>query len=435
MSVHARDSLPPRAVGYDRLETETRGDVADSYFAACEQFLEPAIRAPQPRAELRGQASCILASQREPRSWFGPLTRTLVWPAVVASLLWGFWVWQTPHAERQPRAASSRASRHAQSPYLPKRIEDVQLGERVAGTNPIRSEVDPVEPDAESWRRVSLVMAKENGGQLEIELLRPATWIEANDVRPGYSSFLSIPEMGAVGQVDVVAVGPCPSITPGTAGAIVTGRFIHECRDANVIRIQIDGQAEAIGVTDNHRYWSFDRQSFIAAGCLKIGELVDTVDGERRVVSIEPFAYSGLLYNLETTEHVYRVGSLGTLVHNACKLTPYAVDDGHHIFAKSAFKGLKDYDERKALSIGASELARLSLTHRGVNGMTSMQQRLFRELAASGRPNTLEEHATIAIKALIAGGLRSKEANRIVAEALDQLKSWGITAPIHIPWG
>ncbi len=67
--------------------------------------------------------------------------------------------------------------------------------------------------------------------------------------------------------------------------------------------------------------------------------------------------------------------------------------------------------------------------------MTSTQQRLFRELATSGRPNTLNEHATIALKVLMAGGFREDEAGVIVAKALEQLLAWGITEPNHLPWG
>mgnify|MGYP002623110085 FL=1 len=49
--------------------------------------------------------------------------------------------------------------------------------------------------------------------------------------------------------------------------------------------------------------------------------MVDTELGSRRVASVEFWTgFEGLLYNLETTEHVFRVGSLGSLVHNACDL-------------------------------------------------------------------------------------------------------------------
>ena len=44
---------------------------------------------------------------------------------------------------------------------------------------------------------------------------------------------------------------------------------------------------------------------------------LETEYGIRTVVAITPSEYSGYLYNLETSEHVYRVGEIGTLVHNS----------------------------------------------------------------------------------------------------------------------
>jgi hypothetical protein len=145
--------------------------------------------------------------------------------------------------------------------------------------------------------------------------------------------------------------------------------------------------------------------------------------------------YSGFLYNLETTEHVYRVGSLGTLVHNACAVGAYEVDGGHHILAKRAFVGVRGYNADRALAVPTSELRWLGLRHTEAGGITATQQRLFRELAASVKPNTLAEHARIARESLVAGGLSRRDAATVVKKALKQLQSWGIKAPSpHIPW-
>jgi hypothetical protein len=125
-------------------------------------------------------------------------------------------------------------------------------------------------------------------------------------------------------------------------------------------------------------------------------------------------------------------------VHNAVAcptLTTFEEGRGHHIFAKKAFEGVEGYDKNKALVISAAELERLGLNHLDTGGITATQQRLFRELAASRRPNTLQEHARIAIESLVAGGLERAQAEEVVQRALDQLRSWGITAPSRIPWG
>ena len=71
-------------------------------------------------------------------------------------------------------------------------------------------------------------------------------------------------------------------------------------------------------VTSNHLFWSIDRDEFVPASKLKIRDRVSTLAGETQVESVSVANYRGLVYNIETTEHVYRVGTAGTLVHNAC---------------------------------------------------------------------------------------------------------------------
>lgn len=122
--------------------------------------------------------------------------------------------------------------------------------------------------------------------------------------------------MGAKGAATVLAIEPCPPIQPGE-GNVLTGRFRHESSGKNVVDLRIVGQTAPTGVTTNHPYWSVDRQAFVPAGELKPGERLEALAGETRVESQTPLACTGLLYNRQVHgEHVYQVGSLGTLVHN-----------------------------------------------------------------------------------------------------------------------
>jgi len=77
---------------------------------------------------------------------------------------------------------------------------------------------------------------------------------------------------------------------------------------------------DKIGCTANHPFWSEDRQEFVEAGHLQVGERVRTrLDEVAAVVSIKPRPPTAWVYNLEVQgEHVYEVGPNGTLVHNAC---------------------------------------------------------------------------------------------------------------------
>ncbi|WP_231734225.1 AHH domain-containing protein [Calycomorphotria hydatis] len=128
---------------------------------------------------------------------------------------------------------------------------------------------------------------------------------------------LDLPELGAVGDALVVSVRAAPPIESGD-GHVVTGRFIHTS-DTPLINILIDGEDEPTGVTANHPYWSADREAFIPAGELRVGEHVDTLLGQRTIASITPRGPPEPVYNLEVhNHHVYRVGQTGVLVHNAC---------------------------------------------------------------------------------------------------------------------
>ncbi|MFO0945669.1 MAG: AHH domain-containing protein [Planctomycetota bacterium] len=198
-------------------------------------------------------------------------------------------------------------------------IEDVQVSDRVSGKNPITEQAEECEPDPATWRKISFHMRKESGLSLWFDLLRPLEWIAENNIAVGNTVHIELEEMGAVGDAKVTYLGDCPPITPGV-GSVVTGKFVHQADEkSNVLEIQIEGDKNPVGVTANHPYWSEDRQDFIPVGELRIGEAVKTKQGIKHVVSLRPHpGYKGSLYNLETTEHVYRVGSLGTLVHNAC---------------------------------------------------------------------------------------------------------------------
>ncbi|MBI3862419.1 MAG: hypothetical protein HY290_11040 [Planctomycetia bacterium] len=237
-------------------------------------------------------------------SWLIPTSRAPLHDSVLASI-------------------ASTGMREVHSRVKP--IEQIQLGERVAGRNLLRDQVDEVEPNPSTWRHVKLHMVKENGLSLWVELLRPQHWFNALDVHVGGTVDLDLPEMGAQGPAEVLPIGPCPEILDGD-GPVVTGKFTHETDGKNVVSLRLEGESEPTGVTTNHPYWSEDRKDFIAAGDLRPGETVNTLTGPRRVASITPLAYTGLLNNLETTEHVYRVASFGTMVHNSYGLN---VSDVH----------------------------------------------------------------------------------------------------------
>jgi hypothetical protein len=256
--------------------------------------------------------------------------------------------------------------------YHARAIETIRTGQRVLARNPQLAEEDlpdvPVDPA--SWVNIHLRMAQATGDPLEITLLRPVEWLaaqlaetaafdaeypqaleeargdgsalEMTDLRsvilsteapqsapggiPALSAdqapttpwiFLALHELAAVGPAEVVEVSPCPELEPG-AGRLVTGTFSHH--SGEVLDIAVDGLTEPIGCTGAHPFWSEDRQDFIPARELVLGETLRTESGTlRQITRITPRRGPPVpVFNLEVdAEHVYYVSVEGVLVHNA----------------------------------------------------------------------------------------------------------------------
>jgi len=196
-------------------------------------------------------------------------------------------------------------------------IEDIRPGNRVLslGGSEERTGVDPA-----TWRLVRLWMLEPNGSGLgvELELLRPLQWIEDVGARSGGSIQLEIGELKLRGAARVVAIEPCSPI-PSGPGEVVTGTITRIAH--SLLRVsfeQRDGRSEVLEPTDNHPFYSHDRDGWVTAGDLEVNELVSTQSGTARVVAVERKPGSYRVYNLEIDDaHSYLVGHSGVWVHNA----------------------------------------------------------------------------------------------------------------------
>jgi len=110
---------------------------------------------------------------------------------------------------------------------------------------------------------------------------------------------------------------------------------------------------------------------------------------------------------------------------------PYRKTGGHHVHAKAAFKNQMSYNPQSGFSISQDFMKKHGLQH---HAMTRYQQKAFKELAQSGRPNTLREHTRIAIEALQAGGASKEMARSLTAQSLNALRKNGVLSPSNIPW-
>jgi hypothetical protein len=203
------------------------------------------------------------------------------------------------------------------SKYTTKSIRDLRVGERVLARNPEVSDSEratAIEPDA-TWKHLQLQMSKPDGSILNIELLRPEPWVTGHAASVGSIIQLDLEEMGAHGPALVQSVSPAPPILSGD-GEVITGTFSHSA--SNVIDLHVEGLSNPIGTTDNHPFWSEDRQKFIPARELKAGERLRTEDGRLLAVAGGTARQQAeSVFNLEVnTEHVYYVDSSGILVHN-----------------------------------------------------------------------------------------------------------------------
>ena len=254
--------------------------------------------------------------------------KTIRWVGLTFALLCfyqGFRAWDK-HADAELNSATqiSTASRdrsssiaHNQRQLITRPIRDIVPGMRVLAKNPelAGSDIGQSVIEPQSWRLVRLQIAKPDGGSIEISLLRPRWWLAAHAIESikQYARFqsqhpfiaepfsypqddktaieeylvgrtinLDLPEMGASGSARVTSIDSCPSLESADGDVdrhVVTGSFRHSA--GNVIDLQIEGEADSIGVTENHPFWSENRQAFVAAGSLRVGENLRRADGLR----------------------------------------------------------------------------------------------------------------------------------------------------------
>ena len=240
-------------------------------------------------------------------------------------------------------SADSKRTNPLVNESRPVSIEDVQLGWRVVGENPLGQETWDKEPDAASWQKVVLNLESESGSQIEVSFLRPNAWFEQWRVEVGRTIDLALSEPGKSGLAEVVSIEPCPEIMPGK-GPVVTGVFRHVCEAGELVSIQVGADEAPIVCTRNHGFWSETRKGFIEAADLKVGEQFLGVDKSPvAVTSIGEVTGAKPVFNLEThNHHVYVVGEVGMLVHNMCG--PDVGRDGEVVRrfdSKSKIKDLK----------------------------------------------------------------------------------------------
>ncbi len=229
-----------------------------------------------------------------------------------------FWL-AAPQVERQSDLLESQQ----QTSRLP--IQKIQPGQWVKANNP--GEDDDLDlgmtVDPSTWKLLSLSATKLDGTTAAVSLLRPSKWLEAHHAEVGGTVSISVPECGIEGDARVLQISTCPPIadSPGPGFQIVTGTFRHAATE--ILDISIEGEAKPIGTTVNHPFWSVDRNDFVRADSLAVGEQLQSLNGIVRVTGLSPRGPPEPVFNLEVqVKHTYHVADSGILVHNGtpCKI-------------------------------------------------------------------------------------------------------------------
>jgi len=265
-------------------------------------------------------------------------------------------------------------------------IEDVALGSRVSTANPKPWEHDfsLPEPDQNTWLQIDMIAHRDDGGVVEVQLLRPRDLVESTGVVLGATLPFELPELQVSGTAHVTKISPAPAISSGD-GHAVTGRYVTRRVD-EIARVEMQDETGRVAVLEGtpiHPIWSVDRHDWVPLGELEAGEVLQGENGPVTVLSVEVQSRSVRVYNLEIHgEHVYEVGEFGVLVHNALScLAKDLIDNGFkkpigwaaaHIFPR---KGFSWYAQKAALETIRGKLTNWGLLDSFQNGFWTNSSR------------------------------------------------------------
>jgi RHS repeat-associated protein len=109
---------------------------------------------------------------------------------------------------------------------------------------------------------------------------------------------------------------------------------------------------------------------------------------------------------------------------------PYWKVGGHHIHAKSLFKGDPNYSPGNGLSVGQRLIEEGNLNH---PAMTTRQREEYRAPSAQKKVPSWREHNRIAVEALKEGGVGEPEARGLVARSMRMLRELKVKLPSRLP--
>ncbi len=216
-------------------------------------------------------------------------------------------------------------------------IEMVEVGDRVPQYGGEQCSIEPFVDDLASCAVITLEFENPFGYEdsLVVELMRSTEWLEANQVAVGGTVRLAFEELKVDDDGYVRSISSCPVIAQGE-GCVVTGTFTH--LNSDVLELTFANSALVLQPTALHPLWSEDRNDWVRAGLLLVGEHLRSESGPLEIATIQWVDGTHQVFNLEVAgNHTYLVGADAVLSHNSCSLEEAAQA------AKNALQHVDDF--------------------------------------------------------------------------------------------
>ncbi|RCS42324.1 hypothetical protein DTL42_19280 [Bremerella cremea] len=206
-------------------------------------------------------------------------------------------------------------------------IEKIRVGNRIAGAFTSAEMVGQTEVNPATWKllRLRSEMHWEDGtlDVVNVETLQSPEWIETFQAQVG--SNVPIPldlvEMGLPEDLmaTVREIEPCPPITKGP-GRVVLTTVDHLNNDVHELTLVTpEGVTESVRPTGFHKVYRATDDRWVSVCELREGDELQGPNGPLWVQSLTKVPGVHRVYNMTVEgEHVYRVSTLGALVHNTC---------------------------------------------------------------------------------------------------------------------
>ncbi len=181
----------------------------------------------------------------------------------------------------------------------------------------------------DSIYEVSLTLDTILNGKLTARLLRSRSWVLAEGAAPGATLLLDLEGYGLTqsGVIDEVTLLPNVVQSSIRRGS-VTGVYVTE--QAKRARLWINSVGP-IDTTESHLFYSADRDAWVQAQDLRVGECLASLDKPVYVHRVDLTEERSKVYNIEVEgSHEYFVGDRQVLVHNTCD-----VNRLNHIFGQA----------------------------------------------------------------------------------------------------